>query len=364
MSSNESNNPKEPLREGIIHAFSHALAGTPARSILFVLTLGAISLVTWGVDFFLKKPERDAAIVIKLDEHLEKNYLFELDGRITHSTRTGRVRFDKVRPGHHFLAIFADNSLIFTAEANVDGGEELLITQSNLEVVSESIDLNSTNTVANKGLSKIDIIIDAGHGGEDPGAIVEISGLVIKEKFIALEAARSLKNIFETEGFTTLLIRDSDKYIPLKHRLNIVNERCEKLFISLHADAFRKKSINGFSVFGVSKKGMKSEIIRLKSNDSPLALTADKRFSSNYLLTEMIGESILREVTTVSAIHKESVQRAGFVVLKSPSCPSLLIELGFMTNSTDQIKLISPEHRAQLYTAISTGVKNALEIIK
>jgi N-acetylmuramoyl-L-alanine amidase len=364
MSASDSNKKHTSVKDGVFHAISHYLAGTPAKSIFFVITLGVVSFIGWSFDYYLKRLKQDSAIVVNLDSPSIKQYVFELDGHVIRTTKTGRVRFDQVRPGHHFLAIFTDDILLYTTELSVKGGEEVIITKASLAKSNQKLNINHSKTETPSDDSNVDIVIDAGHGGADTGGISEIDGIIIKEKFIVLEAARSLQRIFESKGYSVLLTRNTDTYIPLRYRLNIANENCRRLFISLHADASVNPNEKGFSVYGISRRGIQNQVSRLASVNPSLKLTAEEKFSSNYLVAEMIGESMLREVSKITSLYRKNVERESFTVLKTHSCPALLLELGFISNSYDRIKLLSPEHRGQLYASIAGGVTRALDLVK
>jgi N-acetylmuramoyl-L-alanine amidase len=362
MAENNSNRPKSSTGEGIIDALSHAIAGASGKSLVFVITLAVISGVGWGIQYFLKKTEKMSAILVTLDQPQDEGYLFELDGHTSHSSKTGRVRFDNVRPGVHYLAVFTGDILMSSIEVQVEGGEELLISKNELSALDTSSTPEITYEKSHEVAPKVDIVIDAGHGGADPGAFSEIEGIIIKEKFITLDAAKSLKEILELKGYSVFLTRRTDSYISLRSRVKEANIRCKKLFLSLHADAFRDTEVRGFSVFRLSESGMRSEIARMQSDSIPEDRDnlADKVFEKNIRLSGFVGESILDEVSSTTPLYKDTVQKAGFVVLKSPACPSLLVELGFITNAKDKIALISPEHRLKLYESIANGVESAL----
>lgn len=361
MTESNSNNRRSSTREGIIDAITHAIAGVSGKSIVFVVTLAVLSGASWGIQYFLKNSEKMSAVLVTLEQSNDEGYLFELDGHTSHFSETGRVRFDNVRPGVHFLAVYAGNILISSIEFHVQGGEELHISEDKLNELNSSAMSDNTNEKPDDVAPKVDIVIDAGHGGEDLGTFSEIEGIVIKEKFVTLEAAKSLKEILESKGYSVFLTRKKDDYyIPLRSRVREADMRCKKLFMSLHADGARDAEVRGFSVYRLSEKSMRSEIARVQSNTIPVVNSVDKVFERNRHLSGFIGETILSEVSSTTRLYKDTVQNAGYAVLKSQYCPALLVQLGFISNAKDKIALISPEHRTKVYESIANGVESAL----
>ncbi|MGB7934947.1 MAG: N-acetylmuramoyl-L-alanine amidase, partial [Gammaproteobacteria bacterium] len=216
------------------------------------------------------------------------------------------------------------------------------------------------------------IAIDAGHGGDDTGAIGR-NGTY--EKDVVLSIARRLNALIEkTPGMRPVLIRQGDYYIGLRQRMDKAREHKADLFISIHADSFRDQRVQGSSVFVLSNRGASSEMARWlaeKENASDLAggVSLDDK---DQLLAEVlldlsqnatieasitVAGNMLGELQRVGKTHKSTVQQAGFVVLKSPDIPSVLVETAFISNPTEERKLRDSRHQEALATAMLRGIK-------
>lgn len=216
------------------------------------------------------------------------------------------------------------------------------------------------------------ITIDAGHGGHDPGATGPRG---TKEKQITAEvAARLFKLLKADPKFKPVLSRPFDRKILLRHRTEIAREADSDMFISLHADSFSSPQVRGASVYTVSAKGASSEHARwLAAKENAADLVGgvsidDKDGSLASVLLDLVqdetiesgitlGGYILNEIRDVARLHKRTVQSAGFVVLKSPDIPSVLVELGFISNPTEEKLLRSRTYQAKLAKALFVGVK-------
>ncbi len=225
---------------------------------------------------------------------------------------------------------------------------------------------------------KRDIIVavDAGHGGEDPGAIGSHG---TREKDVVLDIARALKRIIDAEpGFRAVLIRDGDYYVGLRERTRIAREQKSDFFVSIHADAFTSSRPKGSSVFALSQRGATSETAKWLANsenradliggvDGNLSLRDKDEVLRGVLLdltmtatlndSLAIGGQVLDRLKRVNTLHKPRVEQAGFVVLKSPDIPSLLIETGFISNPQEERRLKDPSHQRGLAQAIFSGIE-------
>ncbi|MFC3283165.1 N-acetylmuramoyl-L-alanine amidase [Litchfieldella rifensis] len=224
---------------------------------------------------------------------------------------------------------------------------------------------------------KRDIIIavDAGHGGEDPGAIGP-SGT--REKDVVMDISRHLQRLInDTEGFRAVMIRDGDYYVGLRQRTRIAREQKADFFVSIHADAFSSARPNGSSVYALSQRGATSETAQWLANsenradliggvDGSLSLKDKDEVLRGVLLdltmtatlndSLAIGGQVLDKLGRINRLHKSRVEQAGFMVLKSPDIPSLLIETGFISNPDEERRLRDPAHQAQLAAAIHGGL--------
>ena len=215
------------------------------------------------------------------------------------------------------------------------------------------------------------VVIDAGHGGEDPGA----SGPGgTHEKDVVLAVARALAARLERQpGMRAVLTRDSDRFIELRERMDKARTARADLFVSVHADAVRDHGIEGASVYTLSYKGASSEAARFladRENEAVLkggvelsganaelnALLLDVAQSANMGASVEAADQVLRSLDRVGAVHRREVQHAAFIVLKSPDVPSMLVETAYISNPTEERRLRSPGYQQQLAQAIEAGV--------
>ena len=217
------------------------------------------------------------------------------------------------------------------------------------------------------------IAIDAGHGGEDPGAIGRNG---TREKTVVLAIARQLAELIRKEpGMRPVLIREGDYYIGLRQRMDKARKHNADLFISIHADAFRDHRARGSSVFVLSRRGASSEMARwiaAKENAADLAggvslddkddvlagVLLDLSQSASIAASHEVASNMLGELKRIGKTHKSDVQRAGFVVLKSPDIPSILVETAFISNPDEENKLRSRQHQAKLAQAMLSGIRD------
>ncbi len=220
------------------------------------------------------------------------------------------------------------------------------------------------------------IAIDAGHGGEDPGAI---GPKKLREKDVVLAIAKQMaKEVNATPGYTAKLIRDGDYYIPLKERRNKARDLRADLFVSIHADAFHNPKARGASVFALSRHGATSETARFlasKENDADLiggvggvslndkdnvlaGVLVDLSMTATLTSSLQVGEQVLNNMGRISKLHKKQVEQAGFAVLKSPDVPSILVETGFISNPHEANKLATSSYRKFMAKAIFNGVQS------
>ncbi len=217
------------------------------------------------------------------------------------------------------------------------------------------------------------IAIDAGHGGEDPGA----SGpRKTREKHVVLAIARELKKQIDTQpGMRGTLVRDGDYYIAHRQRYEKARKAKADLFVSIHADAFKDARVNGSSVFVLSRRGASSEFarllaagenrsdliggVRLDERDDMLAsVLLDLSQSATLEASNQIADSILGSLKHTGKTHKHRVGRANFLVLKSPDVPSVLVETAFISNPKEEKKLSEKEFQQRMGRAISNGIRD------
>ena len=231
----------------------------------------------------------------------------------------------------------------------------------------------STLPASNK--RDIVIAIDAGHGGEDPGALGP-KGL--REKDIVLMISKELQRQINAEkGFRAELVRTGDYFIPLRRRTDIARKKGADLFVSVHADAAPRAAAFGASVFALSDSGATSETarwladsenrsdliggagnVKLDDKDAMLAgVLLDLSMTASLSSSLDVGQKVLSNMGRITPLHKKRVEQAGFMVLKSPDMPSILVETGFISNPNESSKLANRSHQQALARSIHSGIR-------
>jgi N-acetylmuramoyl-L-alanine amidase len=216
------------------------------------------------------------------------------------------------------------------------------------------------------------VAVDAGHGGVDPGASGKRG---TREKDVVLEIAKALAVRINAEpGMKAVLTRDGDYFISLKERTLRARRAKADLFVSIHADSIANPDVSGSSVYVLSDRGASSEAarwlaerenaadlkggIKLDDKDAVLAnVLLDLSQTASISASMVAAENILKSLDQIGEVRKPRVQQAGFVVLKSPDIPSMLVETAFISNKEDERKLAQPAHRAKLANAIFSGIE-------
>ncbi len=224
---------------------------------------------------------------------------------------------------------------------------------------------------------KVIIAIDAGHGGEDPGARGPTG---VFEKNITLSVARELAAQINAErGMEAVLIRDGDYFIPLQKRYRKAREAKADLFVSIHADAFHRQAAAGASVYVLSTRGASGEAARwladrenasdlvggvtFEGKDNTLAaVLLDLSQSATMKGSQDAANNVLSALKRVGKAHKPNVEHANFVVLRSPDVPSMLVETAFISNPDEEKKLNDPAYRRRLAQAIRDGVRDYFQV--
>ncbi|RLQ22304.1 AMIN domain-containing protein [Seongchinamella sediminis] len=318
--------------------------------------------------FVLENPTR---IVLDVDDTRLRTSLasLELDNTPIRQLRSA------VREGDDLRIVMDMNASVdprsFSLKANEKAGDRLVVDLYDKTTASTQPAVKKT---AQQG-SKRDIIIaiDAGHGGEDPGALGPGKR---REKDVVLAIARELHRLFDADpGFAPTLIRTGDYYISLKGRRDLARKRQADLFVSIHADAFQRREANGASVYALSTSGATSTAarylaqrenaadlvggVRLSDKDDVLAgVLADLSMTSTLDASLQVGAQVLRNVDGVARLHKKNVEQAGFAVLKSPDIPSILVETGFISNPAEAQRLATSSYQKKMARAIHAGIRN------
>ncbi len=241
-------------------------------------------------------------------------------------------------------------------------------------LVIELKDPNFSAPVKLPEMRDVIIAIDAGHGGNDPGAIGKLG---TQEKDITLDIARKLeKEINSKPGMKAVMVRTSDRYMRLRDRIKKARDNNADLMVSIHADAFPDPRASGASVFALSVSGATSETARLlaeKENNVDMVFgnisLDDKDEMVQQVILDLsltgtiqssldVGDEILAELTKVGNVHRQRVQQAGFAVLKAPNIPAILLETAFISNPREERKLRTPAHQTNVAQAVLRGIND------
>jgi len=225
-------------------------------------------------------------------------------------------------------------------------------------------------------LRDIVVAIDAGHGGDDPGATGPTG---LREKVVVMQIARKLYALFEQEkGYKPVLTRKGDYYIGLRNRMKIARKYKADLFVSIHADAFKDSRVRGSSVYVLSSRGASSEAarwladkenaadlvggVKLEDKDDMLAsVLLDLSQTATRQASMVVADSVFNQLKRNGRTHGKRVQKAGFMVLKSPDVPSLLVETAFISNPSEERNLKSKTYQKKMAKAIMSGIKDYFE---
>lgn len=262
----------------------------------------------------------------------------------------------------------------FDLKPNDQYGHRLVLDLFNIE--KETVVKTATSERKDQQLRDIVIAIDAGHGGEDPGAI---GAGRVREKDVVLGIAKEVNRLINNEkGFTSELVRSGDYYISLRGRTKKAREKNADLFVSIHADAFKDSRARGASVWVLSNRGATSEVgrwlaqkensadliggvgsVSLEDKDDVLAgVLLDMSMTASRSDSLQIASKIHGNVNKFAKMHKSRVESAGFMVLKSPDIPSILVETGFISNPEEARLLKTSAYQQKMARAIYEGIKS------
>lgn len=256
--------------------------------------------------------------------------------------------------------------------AKADSSKAKSQTQTTKSKTAQEEKKKQTKPVAAPKKRDIVIVVDAGHGGEDPGAVGKRKTY---EKHITLSIAKRLERLIKREkGMKVVMTRSSDHFVSLSQRVMIAQKAKAHLFVSIHADAWTKPSAKGASVYALAERGATSSAARwLAKNQNEADLIGganfkevDRRLQSvlvdmttswkiNYSLE--LGHSVLQYLSKVNTLHRRQVEQAGFLVLKAPGIPSILVETAFISNPQEERKLKTAAYQQKVADAILKGIK-------
>jgi len=221
------------------------------------------------------------------------------------------------------------------------------------------------------------ILVDAGHGGEDSGAVGKNK---TREKDVNLAIAKKLVNtINKNKDLSAILTRRGDYYIPLTKRITIAQNEQATMFISIHADAIESTSAKGASIYTLSEKGNNSKLAKqLENSENSVdqfggvetvidsdqflkSILTDFSRQDREIQSQKLASQVLEELSKIGPVHKKTPQKANFVVLKAPTIPSILVETAFISNPTQERRLGNSKEQQKIADAIYKGVIDYFE---
>ncbi len=344
------------------------------------LTLESKSEIKYSV-FSLKDPER---LVLDLETDELSAALAELHGKVAaEDPYIQGLRVARNRPGviRVVLDLKADvKPQVFTLPPIAEYGHRLVldiypaVPIDPLAALIEQADKQPRREKPADNVVRLaTIVIDAGHGGEDPGALGRHGS---REKDITLTIARRLKDLVDAEpNMRALLTRDGDYYLPLQARVDKARKVRADLFVSIHADAFIRPHARGSSVFALSERRATSEMARLlakKENEADLVGGVNLEAKDSHVKQTILdlyqtatidhslrlGNSVLKRLGRVNTLHKPQVEQASFAVLKAPDVPSILVETAFISNPQEEKRLNDDAYQDQLARALLEGIRD------
>jgi len=380
-------------------SFSNAQRWLISLTLLCLLSLISIQAYAVNIKNVRIWPAPDhTRLVFDLDKPI-KHQLFTLDnpnrlvidlGNVRNKTNIeklplkdtpiSRVR-TAVKNGSDMRVVFDLNSKVqprsFLLKPNKQYGDRLVIDLIYKTKINKKPKAVAVKPKANPaGKRDIIIAIDAGHGGEDPGAIGPGR---VKEKTVVLAIAKKVQRLLKSErGFKPAMIRTGDYYVGLRARTQRARKFRADLLISIHADAFKDSRPRGSSVFALSQRGATSETARWLANSENSAdliggvngaLTLDDKdkvlagvlldLTMTATLSDSlkVGQNVLKSIGNINKLHKRDVEQAGFMVLKSPDIPSILIETGLISNPREAKNLQSSAYQNKMARQIVNGIK-------
>lgn len=294
-----------------------------------------------------------------------------------HKLSAANGPFDNVRVGHPaptVLRFVFDTKQAIKYKTQVENNEIFLDVYLQPSEKENTTTRNVPVLVANRAPKPMIVVIDPGHGGKDPGAQGEQGA---REKHIVLGVATKLANLINRQPhMRAVLTRDNDYFVPLAGRLKLARKGKADLFVAIHADSYFNDRANGASVYALSARGATSVAARWLANREnhselggvDLRELEDQSVQLRSVLIDLaqtatiidslhLGNSILKSLDAVTNLHYNRVEQAPFMVLKSPDIPSVLVELGFLSNPREEMKLRDPKYQNKLAQALFNGIQ-------
>ena len=275
---------------------------------------------------------------------------------------------NKTKPGDSSPATDTRTTVAGESRTNVASAEKAAPDKKGAPAQNQS----AAVVTSKKAPRAIVVVLDPGHGGEDPGAVGRRG---TREKDIVLTIAKKLKGRFEdSTNFKIAMTRDGDYFVPLDVRVQRARKLRADLFVSVHADAFIQPQANGSSVFALSERGATSTAakwlanreneadliggVNINTRDGFLARTLlDLSQTAQINDSLKLGKLVLAELGEVNRLHKAVVEQAGFAVLKAPDIPSILVETAFISNPDEEKRLRDTAYQDKMADAIADGIK-------
>lgn len=318
------------------------------------------------VDYKLFQLNNPPRVVVDIDKTILNKELNLKDNPVIKKIRNGKKGKDTLRLVFDLSSDHKAKSFLLKPAKQY--GHRLVI-----QLDKHKQQKKTVKQVLNKKDRDIIVAVDAGHGGEDPGAS-GASGT--REKDITLKIAKNLASVIDKEpGMKAVLIRTGDYYLALNKRYKQAREKQADLFVSIHADAFTDPKVHGMSVYILSKRGATSEAAKwlaqsennsdlvggvvLEDKDNMLAkVLLDLSQNASMEASLNSAEKVLAALKQIEKPHKKYVERANFVVLRSPDVPSMLIETAYISNPQEEKRLKTKEFQQKLADSIKDGIKS------
>jgi N-acetylmuramoyl-L-alanine amidase len=379
---------KKAFQIGVVAALMAAVnparaAGTELRGVRVSETPGGtqvtldLTSVTSEKLFTLDHPQR--AVIDLGNTRLGGNVRLPLGTGVVSGFRIG------AQPGGTLRVVMQLRSLAPThgvwLQTPGSGGRQLVVTLGDVSAAMPAAapaEIDTTPKIIRAAHAPVDsgrdvvVAVDAGHGGQDPGAIGHGG---TREKDVVLAIARALAERINGEpGMRAVLTRDRDEFLVLRDRIGRARIAKADMFVSIHADSIANRDVSGASVYVLSEHGASNEAarwladrenaadlmggVKLDDKDKQLAsVLLDLSQTANISASMTAAQRVIGSLDAVGQVRKAQVQQAGFVVLKSPDIPSMLVETAYISNPEEEVSLRNTRHQAALADAVFAGLR-------